>query len=69
MPESGEVELIVVLPEPAQTSGDQTRHFRDVIEFLDSLPEKRHTLDEWKEIERELQEEKLAGTENKSEAG
>lgn len=61
LPESGEVELIVVLPAealPAPSIPTQPRQFKDVMEFLNSLPDRSRTPEEWEAIEREFQEER-----------
>ncbi len=53
--EGEEIELIVLKAENVPP-----RQFKDVIEFLDSLPKRNRTREEWQAIERELQEEKDA---------
>lgn len=57
LPENGEVELIIVLPETTNVS-EQPRHFKNVMEFLDSLTPIDRTPEEWAEVERQIQEEK-----------
>ena len=59
LPEGTNVELII-LPEFGNHTVQEPTKFKDVLEFLDSLPENRHTPQEWEAIERELQEEKDA---------
>lgn len=59
LPEGTTVELII-LPEYESDSRTVSRKYKDVIEFLDSLPQNRHTPEEWEAIERELQQEKDA---------
>ena len=59
LPEGTNVELII-LPDLAASRSEAPRQFKDVLEFLDSLPERRRTPEEWEAIERELQEEKAA---------
>ena len=59
LPEGTNVELII-LPELENRSQEAPPKFRDVLEFLDSLPDKRHDFQEWEHIERELQQEKDA---------
>ena len=58
LPETGEVELFIVLPE--KPASDAPRKFKDVIEFIDSLPGRNRTPEEWAALERGLQEEKEA---------
>jgi hypothetical protein len=54
LPEDADVELIVLLPEGAESP----RQFKDVVEFLDSLTPVPRTREEWAEVEREFQEER-----------
>ncbi len=56
LPERGEVDLIVLLPEKASTGPHH--EFKDVIEFLDSLPKVTRTSQEWAAFEREFREER-----------
>lgn len=58
LPESEEVEIIVVLPEPAAPLLEKPRQFKDVMEFLNSLTPVQRTPEEWAEVERQIQEEK-----------
>ncbi len=58
LPETGEVELFIVLPE--KPAPDVPRKYKDVIEFIDSLPGTNRTPEEWQALERGLQEEKDA---------
>lgn len=58
LPETGEVELFIVLPE--SPAPDASRRFPSVLEFIDSLPGRNRTPEEWAALERELQEEKEA---------
>ena len=58
LPESEEVEVIVVLPEPASPLLEKPRQFKDVMEFLNSLTPVQRTPEEWAEVERQIQEEK-----------
>ena len=58
LPESGEVELIIVLPEPvlpAPTGQDKTQ---GVWDYIQSLPPVQRTPEEWAEVERELREDR-----------
>ncbi|HZO89524.1 MAG TPA: hypothetical protein VFB38_14445 [Chthonomonadaceae bacterium] len=55
LPEDSEVELIIMLPEPA---GEPARTFPDVIAFLDSLTPIQRTSQEWAEVEREFRQER-----------
>jgi hypothetical protein len=58
LPESGEVELIVILPEdtiPALTGTGKTQ---GVWDYIQSLPPVQRTPEEWAEVEREFQEER-----------
>ncbi len=56
-----EVELIVFEKETANSSeAEPPRQFRDVIEFLDSLPPSNLTREDWERIEREFREEREA---------
>ncbi len=57
LPEGGEVELIVVLPDET-TVGAPT--FASAGEYLDSLPPLTRTPEEWARIERELATERDA---------
>ncbi len=59
LPEGTTVELII-LPEFEDRNPNVPPKFKDVVEFLDSLPENRHTPQEWEAIDRELQQEKDA---------
>ena len=54
LPESGTVDVIVVLPE-------QKTECRSIMEFIDSLPPNPHSREEWEEIERSLQEDRNSG--------
>ena len=56
LPESTAVELIV-LPEATPAA---SRRCRDVLEFIDSLPDRQRTPEEWEALERELREERDA---------
>lgn len=59
LPESGEVELIIVLPEPAAATSKQQPHvFASALDYLNSLPPIQRTPEEWAEVERQIQEEK-----------
>ncbi len=58
LPESGEVELIIVLPEPAAPTPEEPRQFKSVMDFLNSLTPVQRTPEEWAEVERQIQEEK-----------
>jgi hypothetical protein len=58
LPEDSEVELFIVLPE--NPAPDAPRRFKSVIEFIDSLPGRNRTAEEWAALERGLQEEKEA---------
>ncbi len=58
LPESGEVELIVMLPEntvPAPTEAGKTQ---GVWDYIQSLPPVQRTPEEWAQVEREFQEER-----------
>lgn len=54
LPEGGEVELIVVLPETTPN------RFSCAQDYLDSLPPLSRSPEEWAEIEREFIEERIA---------
>jgi hypothetical protein len=56
--EGDDVELFIILPE--SPAPDAPRKFKDVIEFIDSLPGRNRTSEEWAALERGLQEEKEA---------
>jgi hypothetical protein len=58
LPDDGDVELVIYLPE--SPAPDAPRKFKDVIEFIDSLPGRNRTPEEWAALERGLQEEKEA---------
>lgn len=59
LPESGEVELIVVLPEKsASTPSQPPQVFASALDYLNSLPPIQRTPEEWAEVERQIQEEK-----------
>ena len=55
LPETGEVELIVVLPDseehPLSSSPSES-----VVDYLRSLPARTYTAEEWKAVEAQLQE-------------
>jgi len=55
LPESGEVELIVVLPE-TEGHARSDAPCESVVEYLRSLPVRSYTADEWEAVEAELQE-------------
>jgi hypothetical protein len=56
--EGDEVEVFVALPR--STSNPPTRVFSSAAEYLDSLAPISRSLEEWAEIEREIQQEKSA---------
>src|SRR5579862_9164573 len=57
--EGAEVEIFVALPEPApQPEPETPRKFKDVMEYLDSLPPIQRTPEEWEQVEREFREER-----------
>ena len=62
LPETGEVELIVVLPDsasplPTEASKSQTE-FASAADYLASLEPIQRTPEEWAEVEREFYEER-----------
>jgi hypothetical protein len=54
LPEKGEVELIVVLPEATETEGPR-KSTETVLSFLKSLPSRPYTREEWEKVEEDLQ--------------
>ena len=59
LPENGTVEVIVVLPEADALDG-KVHSPGSVLDFLDNLPIRKRTPEEWAEYERQLQEERNA---------
>jgi len=60
LPESGEVELIVVLPEDTTPAPTGAGKIQDVWDYIQSLPPVQRTPEEWAEVEREFREERNA---------
>ena len=56
LPEGAEVELIVLSRAAAVPASE--RRFQDVVEFLDSLPRRKHTPEEWAAMEEEFRRER-----------
>jgi hypothetical protein len=55
LPESGPVEVVVVVPAPTTSSGvEQDHRAESVLEFLDRLPVRHHSAEWWAEREAEL---------------
>ncbi len=63
MPELEEGADVEVHVTPQAANGSDTtqpRQFRDVVEFIDSLPPSNLTMEDWERIEREFHEERNA---------
>ena len=58
LPEEGEVELIVMLPESDIAAEEAPVRFSSAAEYLDSLPPITRTPEEWAEIERQFRAER-----------
>ncbi|HZP80324.1 MAG TPA: hypothetical protein VFB21_01680 [Chthonomonadaceae bacterium] len=58
LPESGEVELIVVLPENAVPAPEEQAKPQGVWDYIQSLPPGPRSAATWEEIERNFQEER-----------
>jgi hypothetical protein len=57
LPESGPVEVVVVVPAPSAESGtrqDQGKSKETILEFLDRLPVRHHSAEWWAQREAEL---------------
>lgn len=52
------VEVVVTPPETTNGADAAPRRFKDVMEFLDSLPPVERTPEQWAEVEREFQAER-----------
>jgi len=58
LPESGDVELIIVLPSAPDESVLESARSESVLDFLASLPKRTYSPEEWNEVEQELQKER-----------
>ena len=58
LPDSGDVELIIVLPTAPDEAANDDLKTESVLDFLASLPKRTYSSDEWNEVEQELQKER-----------
>jgi hypothetical protein len=58
LPDSGEVELFVVLPEKGGSTGESKAQKQGVWDYIQSLEPVKRTPEEWAAVEREFQEER-----------
>ena len=60
LPEEGEVELIVMVPDDQAVASEPLRAFTSAQEYLDSLAPLSRSAEEWDEVEREFAQERDA---------
>jgi hypothetical protein len=58
LPDEGDVELVIYLPETVPAPQETPRKFANVMEYIESLTPIQRTPEEWKEVEREFHEER-----------